>query len=186
MRKSVLFIGLVIIILLVFVAIGLSNFEKSQTDTNQTEIQTVSQNGVVIKFPSDWVVAQAMSNDSVIAITDLKSIDNSSKMGSVNVNIECRQLNGSSVDTIFNKTYSTLLANDSHQVISLGNSSSLSNENSLEADYISDLDSEPKQHKAIWVEKQDQVYVILFTAPVNKYNSEEKYFDFILSNIKIN
>ena len=121
MRKSVLFIGLVIIILLVFVAIGLNNKEKSQTDTNQTEIQTVSQNGVVIKFPSDWVVAKAMSNDSVIAITDLKSINNSSKIGSVNVNIECRQLNGSSVDTLFNKTYSTLLANDSNQVISLGN-----------------------------------------------------------------
>ena len=102
MRKSVLIIGVVLVILLVFAAIGLSNHEKSQTNTNSTEIQTISQNGVVIKFPSDWIVAKAMSSDSIIAITDLKSIDKGSNMGSVSVNVERRSLEEDTIDSLFN------------------------------------------------------------------------------------
>lgn len=186
MRKSVLIIGAVLVILLVFAAIGLSNHEKSQTNTNSTEIQTISQNGVVIKFPSDWIVAKAMSSDSIIAITDLKSIDKGSNMGSVSVNVERRSLEEDTIDSLFNKTYSTLLSNETNEVMSLGNSTAFPEENALEADYISDLDSEPKQHKAIWVQRNDQVYVILCTAPANDYINQEKYFNFILSNIRLN
>ncbi len=186
MKKSVLIIGVVIVVLLIVVAIGLSNHEKSKTNTNETEVQTVSQNGVFIKFPYDWTVARSVSNDSVIAITDLKSVNESSSMGSVNVNIERRPLDGEAMEDLFNDTYSTILSNTTNEVISLGNSTAFSGENALEADYLTDTDSEPKQHRAIWVEKNNQVYVILFTAPANDFSNQEKYFNFILSHTRIN
>lgn len=185
MKKSYIVLGIIIILLLIGAAFAFSNHEKSQNNTNQTDVQTVSQNGVVLKFPSDWVVAKAQSNDTVVAIADSKSIDSSTKYAKVNVNVEKQDLNGQSLDTYFNQTYTKILSNSSNKLISLGNSTAIAGKQAYEADYITDVNDSPKEHKAVWVESNNQVYVILCTAPQDQFESVNKYFNYIISNIQI-
>lgn len=185
MKKSYYFIIIAIIIMIILVAVALSYHESNtKGNINQTEVQTVSQGGVVVNFPSDWVVAKSETNGTVVAIADSKSID-SSKHAKVNVNIQKRDLEDQSLDRYFNETYSSLLSNSSNQIISLGNSTVIKDRECYEADYISDVGAESKQHRAIWVESDNQAYVILCTAPQEDFDKYNKYFDYILSNIKI-
>ncbi|OWT32462.1 hypothetical protein BGI41_07545 [Methanobrevibacter sp. 87.7] len=138
----------------------------------------------MLKFPSDWVVAKSQSNDTVVAIADSKLLD-SSKHAKVSVNIEKRDLEGQSLNTYFNKTYTSLLSNSSNQLISLGNSTTIKDRECYEADYLTDKDADVKQHRAVWVESNGQTYVILCTAPQKEFENYNKYFNYILSNIKI-
>lgn len=185
MKKSYIVLGIIIILLLVGAAVMFSNHERSQNNTNQTDVQTVSQNGVVLKFPSDWVIARAETNDTVVAIADSKSIDSSSKYGRVNVNVEKRDLNGESLNTFVNQTYSSILSNSSNQLVSLGNSTAVNGKEAYEAEYLSDIGNNTKEHRAVWVESNNQVYVILCTAPQGQFESVNKYFNYIISNIEI-
>lgn len=185
MKKSYYVVGIIIIVLIVAAAVALSSHDSSaKGNSNQTEVQTVSQGGVIVKFPSDWVVAKSQTNDTVVAIADSKTLD-SSKNAKVNVNIEKRDLEGQSLNTYFNKTYSSLLSNSSNQLISLGNSTAIKDKECYEADYVSDKDADAKEHRAIWVESNGQAYVILCTAPQKSFENYNKYFNYIINNIKI-
>jgi len=43
-----------------------------------------------------------------------------------------------------------------------------------------------KQHKALWFERGNQAYVIMYSAPVDKYETNLPAADYIIQHIKIN
>ena len=51
--------------------------------------------------------------------------------------------------------------------------------------YTSNINGTEKEHKAVWFEKGGQAYVLLYSAPVNQFESNMYVFDFILSDIRI-
>lgn len=172
-----------ILVVLLVISISGCITDNNDSNDNTTDIQTVSQKGILIRFPSDWVLAEAQSNDSIISVANSASLD-SSKVADVNVNVEKRVLSGS-FDSMVNSNYASLMSNSSNQLISLGDIK-VGDQDAKECIYTStDDDGKVKQHKAVWLNYGSNVYVILCTAPQDQFDSQLKYFDYIISNIKI-
>lgn len=148
---------------------------------NSTKVQEVSGNGITLLCPSSWVKASAHDNASVLAIAD-PDLKDSNGQCLINVNIEKKKIS-SSLDSEFSSTYTMLGSNSDYSIISEGNVS-LGSYNGLEAMYSSNVNGTNKMHKAVWVQKDSDAYVILCSAPSDKFDSQSQIFDFIISNFK--
>ncbi|RBQ22264.1 hypothetical protein ALNOE001_19880 [Candidatus Methanobinarius endosymbioticus] len=178
MKKYLL--GIVLIIAVIFV-FGCITDSGSINGTKAPK--TIAKNGILLKYPGTWVVADSGANDSIVAVADPKSKDDGSGFSVVNVNIERKEL-PSSLESYFNQTYSKLFFNSDSTPIAQGNAS-VGEYNALEYIYTQNSDGTMKKHRALWIENNNKVYVILFTAPEENFDSQSKNFDFIISSFKI-
>ena len=55
----------------------------------------------------------------------------------------------------------------------------------MEADYTSVVNNQTKQHKAIWIPKGSDIYVILCSAPESEFENMVGTFDFIINSVKL-
>jgi len=177
MRKY--FLAILVIFAVIFVSgcIG-----EETTSEYSTDVKMTSKGGVVIKYPSDWVVSQSTSNSSIISIADSKSID-SSKIGQVNVNVEKKKLD-MPLDTFVNQTNNALNKDPSFDLISSGKVLIGENE-AIEVIYTSNSNGSTKMHKVIWIEHKGNVVSILCTAPQEQFDSYANIFNFIINNIEL-
>lgn len=72
----------------------------------------------------------------------------------------------------------------SFQLISSGEVA-LADKEALEYVYTSAQGTAEKEHKAIWFEKGDQAYVIMYSAPISEFEDNLYVFDYVLSQIQI-
>ena len=64
---------------------------------------------------------------------------------------------------------------------------SINDEKALEYIYTSSANTGVvKQHKALWFERGNQAYVIMYSAPIDKYEANLPAADYIIGQIKIN
>lgn len=180
MKKYLL--GILLIMAVIFVSGCITDSDNS--GTNETDIpKTIAKNGILVKYPGSWVVADSGANNSIVAIADPDSKDSDSGFSNVNVNIERQDL-PSSLTSYFNQTYSKLFSNSEYTPIAQGNVS-IGEYSALECVYTQNDEGIVKQHRALWIENNNQVYVILCTAPQGDFDSQSKNFDYIISNFKI-
>jgi len=171
-----------VILAAIFVS-GCIGDSDNNNSTNETAPLTIAKNGVLIKYPANWVVATSGSNDSIVAVADPSSKDPATGFSNVNVNIERRSLS-SSLDTYFNQTYKKLFSNSDYTQIAQGNTA-IGSYNALEAVYTQDSNGTIKQHRALWIANNNEVYVILCTAPQNEFQNQARNFELIISSFKI-
>ena len=181
MKKYIL--GIIVILAVLFVSGCITDSNNDNNTTNDTAPLTLVKNGVLIKYPGNWVVANSGSNDSIVAVADPKSKDSVTGYSNVNVNIERRAL-PTSLNTYFNQTYVKLFSEPNITPIAQG-SIAIGPYTALESLYTEDSNGTIKQHRALWIEHNNEVYVILCTAPENEFQNQVKNFDFIISNFKI-
>jgi len=184
MKKYIL--GILIIISVVLISGCVSN----SNNNNETQIQTLAENGISMKFPGTWVSANSKNNETVVAVADPNFVDSTTGFGKVSVVIQKKTLNSSSKDfssitTLFNQTYQNLFSNSSYKLIAEGYVTVGTYSDALECIYTFDENGTVKKHRAIWIEDNNEVYVILCTAPENEFDSQFKNFDFIINNFKI-
>ncbi|WP_409200421.1 hypothetical protein [Methanobrevibacter sp. DSM 116169] len=171
-----------LIIAIIFAVVFVSGCIDGNSDgTNSTEIQTISKNGVILKYPSNWVISESTSNSSLISVAAANSID-SSKIGQVNVNVE-KQPISESLSTFVNKTTASLEKDSSYEMISSGQTT-MAGYDAIEVVYKSDSNGTMKMHKAVWIEKDGEAIVVLCSAPEDKFDSNLKIFDYIIANIQ--
>ena len=81
-------VGIVILIIIIGGAFLYANkVMKEKESLNETEYLKVSQNGVSILVPGNWVKASSESNSSILAVADPSSNDLRG-FSQVNINIE--------------------------------------------------------------------------------------------------
>lgn len=173
------FIGIFVILLVISVSgcIG----DDSNEDENSTKVQSLSENGVTLIFPSTWVKANAEDNASVLAVADPSLKDDRGK-SLINVNVE-KKNSSNSLKGDFDSNYKLLASNSDYNILSKGNVT-VGSYQGLEALYTSSDNGTIKMHKAVWIQKDKELYVILCSAPQDKFDSELNIFDFIISNFK--
>ena len=186
-------IGVVIllVIIAVFGYIVVSDVQFNQKDTNvngeyneSVTMLTESRQGVTVEYPSNWVLSQATSNNSVIAISKASSIDNL-EVGQINIHVEKKDFTGD-FDTFVNQTYTNVQADEAFDLVSSGEVS-LNNDRELEYIYTSSsTNGVVKQHKALWIERGNTAYVIMYSAPIDKYEVNLPAADYIIQRITIN
>ncbi|KZX12305.1 PsbP-related protein [Methanobrevibacter filiformis] len=176
MKKTIL--GIIIVMGVILVSGCISN------DSNNTdEPKTFSANGVFFKYPGQWDIAKSTVDGTIAAVADPASKNNLTGFAGTTVVVEKQNLT-MSFNQFYNETYSKLFSNPDYELISEGNLT-IGDYNASECVY-SINSAEAKQCKAVWIQKDQEVYVILFTTSKGKYESQEKYLNYILSTFKLN
>ena len=181
--KKIIGIGLVLILLIVGVSFFINNpiNNSNEEDLSQQSVD-YSENGISLSMPGNWVSAKSNSNETVLAVADPDAKD-SAGFNSINVNIE-KKSNANSLQSEFNSNYNTLARNSDFNILYMGNVS-FNGQEAMEADYTSVDNNVTKQHKAIWLKKDSDIYVILCSAPQSEYDNELGTFDFIINSVKL-
>ena len=106
-------IGIVILLVIIAVFgyivlndIQFDNNKSQNSNSNSNEsvtMLTMSKGGVTVNYPSNWILSQATSNNSIIAISKESSIDNL-EVGQVNINVEKKGFTGD-FNSFVNKSY---------------------------------------------------------------------------------
>ena len=179
MKNNILKSGILItLIILIFSCI----IADVSAENNATSVMTLSKEGIILSYPSDWGYSQSTSKDSLMAISKLDSID-SLGIGQININIEKRPIEGSDFNTFVNKTYTSMMHDSSFKLISSGEVV-VGGKNALEYTYISHGNGGDRQHKAVWFEYGNQACVVMYSAPADQFESNLHIFDYILSELK--
>ena len=187
-------IGIVILLVIIAVFgyivindIQFDNNKSQNTNSNSNEsvtMLTISKGGVTVNYPSNWILSQATSNNSIIAISKESSIDNL-EVGQVNINVEKKGFTGD-FNSFVNKSYTNIHADSGFNIVSSGEVD-LNGEKVLQYIYTSTGNNGiAKQHKALWFERNGEAYVIMYSAPIDKYEANLPAADYIMSHIKIN
>lgn len=174
--------GSIITILLIIFIISIASGVNAKSADADSTIQTLSKGGLSINYPSDWGYSESTSNYSIMSISKIDSID-SLGVSQVNINFEKKPIEGDFY-TFVNNTYKQMEYDSAFQLVSSGESV-IADKNSLEYVYTSTQNGVQKEHKAVWFEKGGQAYVLLYSAPVDQFDSNLYVFDFILSDIQI-
>lgn len=178
--KNKLLVGSLIAVILVIFMVSAVSADTKSNDENQ--IQTLSKGGLTINYPSDWGYSQATSNYSIMSISKLDSID-AAGIGQVNINFEKKPVEGD-FNTFVNTTYKSMEYDSSFSLVSSGESI-IADRQALEYIYTSNDNGVEREHKAVWFEKGGQAYVLLYSAPVDQFESNLYVFDYILTDIQI-
>lgn len=180
MRNIILKASIVFVMLMLLV-VGLSSV-SAENDEN-LQVLTLSKDGISFDYPSDWQSSRALSNYSVMAIAKTNSVD-SFGIAKVTINVEKKPLEGDFA-TFVNNTYKSMAKDSKFELVSSGGIV-IDNHDAVEYIYTSIDDSgNQKEHKAVWFEKDSQAYVLLYSAPLNDFESNLYVYDYILSDIKI-
>ena len=181
--KKIIGIGLILVLLVVGISFFINHPIDSNNDTNASQ-QSVeyTENGITLSIPGDWVSAKSNSNDTVLAVADPNAKD-SSGFNSINVNIE-KKSNTRALEAEFNSNYNTLARNSDFNILFEGNAT-FNNEPAMEADYTAVSNGVVKQHKAIWIKKDSDIYVILCSAPQSEFEEKLSTFDFIINSVRL-
>ena len=158
---------------------------SGNTNTNESvKMLSMSKGGVTVYYPSNWVLSQTTSNNSIIAISKQSGVDNR-EIGQININVEKKEFSGD-FNTFVNKSYTNIHADKAFNLVSSGEVA-INDEKALQYIYTSSSNNGVvKQHKALWFEKGNQAYVIMYSAPVDKYEANLPAADYIMSHIKFN
>lgn len=178
MKSKILKTSLILIILMIFLMAGVS----AKKSDDETTIQTLSKGGLTINYPSNWGYSKATSNYSIMSISKLDAID-SAGIGQVNINFEKKPVEGE-FHTFVNTTYKSMQYDSSFKLISSGESV-IADRAALEYVYTSNDNGIEREHKAVWFEKGGQAYVLLYSAPLDQFESNLYVFDYIISDIQI-
>ena len=181
--KKIIGIGLVLILLIVGVSFFINNpINTISGDELSQQSVDYSENGISLSMPGNWVSAKSNSNETVLAVADPDAKD-SAGFNSVNVNIE-KKSNAGSLQSEFTSNYNTLARNSDFTILFMGNVS-FNGQAAMEADYTSVANNQTKQHKAIWIPKGSDIYVILCSAPESEFDNMVGTFDFIINSVKL-
>jgi hypothetical protein len=188
--KKITIIGVAIILIIIavfgYIVINDVHFDNGNKGNSNESVTmlSASKGGVTINYPSNWVISQATSNKSVIAVSKQSSIDNKD-IGQVNVLVEKKEFTGD-FDSFVNQTYTNVQADQAYELISSGEVE-IHGEKALQFIYTSSSsDGVIRQHKALWFERGNVAYVIMYSAPVDKYDANLAAADYIIEHITIN
>lgn len=186
--KKITIIGIVLLLVVIavfgYIVLNDVHFDKKNNSNSNESVSmlSISKDGVTVNYPSNWVLSQATSNNSVIAISKKSTVDNL-EVGQVNIHVEKKQFSGNFKNFV-NKSYSNIQADKSFDLVSSGEVA-VNDKSALEYIYTSSASSGViKQHKALWFERGNDAYVIMYSAPIDKYEANLAAADYIMGHIQ--
>ena len=185
MKKYALLI--IAILALVVFASGCTS-SNNQTSTQPTvPTKAYSGNGISFSYPENWTqLGQISSPNALVAFGDPKSVDNSS--GNVNTLVVVQKValpSGSTLKQVYDSTYAQFAAQDpSFKTIS-DTTTTVDGTTAYVNIHTVDVNGVQKQEKAVWLEKNGNVYVIQCGALPPVFDSQQANFNMIINSFKI-
>ncbi len=168
---------LALILSIIVVTVSISGCTSNLKDN---EVKKFSGNNITFEYPAEWVIAESKANDTIVAVADPNSVDKQTGLAQTVVVIQKKRLEDDFYD-MYNRNYATLFNNSSYQRVSEGNIT-LNGLEALENIYLSKENGTKKKYMAIWIQREEEVYVILCSALASEFDKEKPNFDIILNS----
>lgn len=173
----------IFIISTVITASGCTN-SGNQTSGSANKTQIYNGGEFIFEYPSNWKQVNSQALNSTVAFGDPSSADAN---GTTQVDVVIQKAvkpTSVTLQDYYAATYAQFAAqNLSYAPVSEG-SIVINGMNGLEIVYKINSPT-PKQQRVIWLQKKNVIYIILCSAPVSSYNSQQGNFDTIVNSFKL-
>jgi hypothetical protein len=155
-------------------------------DSNQTnETKTYSQNNISFDYPASWSIATNRAPNATVSVADPRTEDSQTGYASTVFTIQKIAIpSGSNLNSVYNENYAVMFNNTSYQRIFEGNTT-VNGETLYENKYYVNENGVQKEQRALWLQRDDNIYVILMSALTSDYEKEKPNFDLILNSLRI-
>jgi hypothetical protein len=185
MKKYALFV--IAILALVIFASGCTS-SNNQTSTQPTvATKDFSGNGVSFSYPEKWQQLQQISSpNAVVAFGDNESVDKST--GNVNTLVVVQKValpSGATLKQVYDATYQQFAAQDSSFKTISDTTTTVDGTTAYVNTHTVNVSGVQKQEKAVWFEKNGNIYVILCASLPAVFHSQQANFDAIINTFKV-
>jgi len=171
-------LAIILIVFMAMVSVTGCIFQSS----GENENKRFAGDNITFEYPASWVIAKSQANDTIVAVADPKSVNPQTGYAQTLVVIQKRGLE-SDFYYMYNQNYATLFNNSNYRRVSEGNIT-IGSLNALENTYIVTENGVKKKHRAIWIRRGYEVYVILCSALDSEFEKERANFDIIINSFK--
>lgn len=176
MRKVI-----VMVILLLCSVVLVSGCVSDNKKTNETK--TYSQNNISFTYPGDWEIANTTSQNAVVAVADPSTVKSGSPTTLVLIQKPAVS-KGSDLNNVYNSNYARYFNNTGFERISEGNIT-VNNVTALENVYKTNKTGVSKQYRAVWLDENGSIYVILCIADQSDFENQQTNFNLIINSFKV-
>lgn len=168
-------IVIVLLVILAFVA-----YSSGLLDTFTATGQTYESNGITFQYPDSWTEANCVSDGAIGAVVDSNNSNISVVIQQVPPEYGSDIQNACAVNDQF-------LSQSSNYVNIQEINSSIHNQSVVMHRYlVNEPDGSQKEHVATWIKMRDnKIYVILFSTPVNSYEQERSSYDLVAGTFNL-
>ena len=169
----------VILFILLCSVVMISGCVTDNKKNNET--QAYSQNNVSFNYPGGWANATPTAPNAIAAVADPNSVQ-SGIPSTVVIIQKPNATAGSNISQVYASNYATFFNNTGYQQVSEGNIT-VNGTDALENIYTSNS-TPPKQYRAIWLNENGTIYVILCVSNENDFKNEQDNFNLIINSFK--
>ncbi len=177
MKKYAIFVTMILALVI---------FTSGCTDTQNQNTKTYSANGISFNYPDSWVPASTSVSNAVVSFGDPKSVNAST--GNVNTLLIVQKVAMPSNMTLkqaFDSNFAKVAAqNPSYQLIdntttTVDGTTAYINTHKINANGVQ------KEEKAVWIEKNGNIYVILMGTIPDAFNNQQANFDAVIKSFHV-
>ena len=175
----------IILLLSIILTSGCINSGNQTTNNTSNNSQTYSGDQFTFNYPANWQLISGQGQNSTAAVGDPATADSN---GNVQVSVVIQKAIKPSDVTLqeyYNATYAQFAAQKNLSYTQLSDGTILVNgKTALENVYTIDSLA-PEEKRAVWIQNGSNIYIILCSAPVSQYNSQQANFNAIISSFKL-
>jgi predicted Zn-dependent protease len=172
MRKYLIILVLALSVLLV----------SGCTSQQNNETKTYTQNNISFQYPANWELARSTAPNAIIAVADPNSMVNNTP--TTQVVIQKSPLSkGSNLTIAYSDNYKNFFNNTGNVKVSEANITS-DKLKAYENVYTANATGIEKQFRAVWLQKNGQIYVILCSAKKSDFQGQQGNFDLIINSFQ--
>jgi hypothetical protein len=175
MRKYLLLVFAVLSVMIVSGCV-------SQQDKNETK--SYNQNNISFNYPGTWALANATAPDAIVAVADPSTVIANTNSPTTQVVIQKSKLpKNSDLRTAYVDNYAKFFNNTGNFKVSEANITT-SKLKAYENVYTSTAGGIEKQYRAVWIQKNGIIYIILCSAKKDAFQSQQGNFDLIINSFQ--
>jgi predicted Zn-dependent protease len=152
--------------------------DNKQTNTTKT----YSQNNISFNYPGGWEIANTTSPNSIVAVADPNTVQNGTPTTLVLIQ-KPDVAQGTDLNNVYTANYASFFNKTAYQRVSEGNIT-VGGSNALENIYKANSTTDQRQYRAVWLNSNNNIYVILCVAKQSDFESQQPNFNLIVNSFK--
>ena len=174
------------ILALVIFASGCTTNQNQTSNQFTVPTKTYSANGIFFNYPDSWLITNTSMLNAVVSFGDPSSVDNSTRDVNTLVIIQKVAMQpGMTLKQAFDLNFAKMATqNPNFQQIADTNTTVDGTTAYVDIHKI-DVNGVQKEEKAVWIGKNDKIYVILCGALPNEFDSQQANFDAIINSFHV-
>ena len=153
--------------------------------TNQKQ-NSYSSNGISFNYPNNWKeISNVQTPNAIVGVGDPDSVDNSTGKVTTLVLVQKVALpSGSTLKQFYDTTYTQFAQDPSFKTIS-DTTTTVDGTTAYIKTYTANVNGVQKEEKAVWLEKNGNIYIILCGTLPPLFDSQQANFNMIINSFNV-